>query len=238
MNAYVQQGVKNWLNRETMMEGFHKAGFWTAHVEELKPDDIGKHIYYGNVGFIRRLVYNLGYKERWIGHVPEDLYPLAGREIIIRPISEVLRSRVKKFIKPTPDKNKSFDGFVYTGDQMEQLIVVNYFMKGDEPIIVSDVVNFVSEWRCYICNGEILDGKHYKGDFRKAPDYSVADKAIELWKDAPVAWSCDIGVTDEGKTLIVECNDVMSLGMYGLAPHKAALMLEKRWEQIHKLKSL
>lgn len=34
------------------------------------------------------------------------------------------------------------------------------------------------------------------------------------------------------------CDDVMSLGMYGLSPLNAGMMLEKRWEEIHKNKFL
>ena len=238
MIAYVQKGMKNWNNEQTAIRGLRELGHWVEEVPHLELEHIGEHIYYGNVGFTRTAARCLRYKPRWIGHVPEALYPLAGRKIENVPLATIVKGKINKFIKPTPDKNKSFNGFVYTGDQMEQLFLVNYFLSEEELVIASDVVNFVSEWRCYIHKGEIFDGKHYKGDFRVAPDYTVADKAAELWTDAPAAWSCDIGVTDKGETLIVECNDVMSLGVYGLAPIYLGRMLESRWEEIHKNKSL
>jgi len=105
-------------------------------------------------------------------------------------------------------------------------------------VLASEAVNFVSEWRCFIQNREILDAKHYKGDFRVFPDYGVAESAISLWSEAPAAYSCDLGITDDGRTLVVECNDVMSLGLYGVSSLIAASMLEKRWSQIHKNRSL
>ena len=241
MNAYIDGNLKGAINRETVLEGLSKMGYWVEQIHTpLVPEDesLSNSIFYGNVGFIRKIVERLEYKERWIGHVPEELYSLANRNISLQPIGNIFKEKTPKFIKPTPDKNKSFDGFVYNANQLDSLYVANYFITGDELVITSDVVNFVSEWRCYICDGEILDAKHYKGNFRKFPDYSVAERAISLWKDAPISFSCDLGIDEFGLTSIVECNDVMSLGMYGLSPLNAGMMLEKRWEEIHKNKFL
>lgn len=248
MNAFIDDNLKGWMNKKTVVEGLEKAGYFLHYLDNSLLSNTGGwdrrdflsefSVFYGNVGFIRKVVEELEYTPRWIGHVPDDLLFLARREIKTEFIGDVFKSKVPKFIKPIPERGKSFDGFVYKADQLDSLYVANYFITGDEEVITSDVVNFVSEWRCYICNGEILDGKHYKGDFKIFPDYGVAETAIKWWRDAPIAWSCDLGVTDKGTTCIVECNDVMSLGMYGLASYKAAYMLEKRWEQIHKNKAI
>lgn len=238
MTAYIQNGMKGWTNQKTAIQGLSELGHWVELVDVVDSAIIGEHIYYGNVVFIRQVIDKLGYIQKWIGHVPEDLYPLAGRNIQNIPLGRVIKDKIHKFIKPTPDKNKSFNGFVYTGNQLEQLYIVNYFANPSEEVIVSDVVNFVSEWRCYMCNGEILDGKHYKGDFKIFPNYGIAENAAKMWKNSPAAWSCDLGITDDGETFIVECNDVMSLGVYGLSPMKLAKMLEVRWEEIHKNKSM
>ena len=41
-----------------------------------------------------------------------------------------------------------------------------YFVdvKDEEPILLSRVVNFVSEYRCYVLKGKIVGIKHYNGD--------------------------------------------------------------------------
>jgi hypothetical protein len=240
MNAFIDPSLKGWSNRETMIEGCQKAGYIVLQNTpfEILREEMDDALFYGNVGYIHKIVEKLEYDERWIGHVPPELYPLAGRKIDIELIGDVFKSNAHKFIKPIPSKGKSFDGFVYNAKQLDALYVANYFINGDEEVITSEVVDFRSEWRCFVCNGEILDAKHYKGDFRIFPNYEIAEQAIKLWTGAPVSWSCDLGVDKYGRTLIVECNDVMSLGTYGLAPHKAAYMLEKRWEQIHRNHSL
>lgn len=44
----------------------------------------------------------------------------------------------------------------------------------------------------------------------------------------------DIGVTQDGRTLIVEINDGYALGNYGLNPLKAAIFFERRWRELTK----
>ncbi len=240
MNAYIQLQVKSWMNRETVQRGLEYRGHNVALIEK---EDVAKYIdnesiYYGNVGFIRDVVALLGYTPKYYGHVPEELYHWAGRKIEYVPVSSIFKEKERCFIKPVPEKGKQFDGFVYNANQMDSLYVANYFLTGDEIVIKSEVVEFVSEWRCYVCDGEVLDGKHYKGYFEVFPNYEIAKFAAKAWKDAPAAWSCDLGVLKDGRTVIVEVNDTMCLGMYGLDTRKAGLMVERRWEEIHFNKAL
>lgn len=52
------------------------------------------------------------------------------------------------------------------------------------------------------------------------------------WDKRPVACSIDIGVTNDGRTLLIECNDAYSLGSYGLEDYKYAKLLSARWSQL------
>jgi len=76
----------------------------------------------------------------------------------------------------------------------------------------------------------------YLGDFRVFPDMKIIDEAIaEYTKNgAPAGYSIDFGVTDNGKTLLVECNDGWSLGNYGLEPSKYCRLLGRRWHEMMK----
>ena len=47
-----------------------------------------------------------------------------------------------------------------------------------------------------------------------------------------MACSIDIGVTNDGRTLLIECNDAYSLGSYGLEDYKYAKLLSARWSQL------
>jgi hypothetical protein len=61
----------------------------------------------------------------------------------------------------------------------------------DCPIACSEVVEFESEWRCFVLEGRVLDVRRYKGTFRS---------------------SVDLGVLTDGRTAIVEVNDGYSRG--------------------------
>ena len=56
--------------------------------------------------------------------------------------------------------------------------------------------------------------------------------AIDEFKNSPVSYSLDFGVTDDGKTLLVEANDSHSLGNYGLHPFQYARIIASRWAQM------
>lgn len=239
MIAYIHQRTKNALNRETALDGLTQLGHIVTIVDDV-PDVLDDCIFYGNIGFIDRVIDKLGYPKNYIGHVPQDLQCFAGRYIKTVTIDEALAEskNTPVFIKPIPQHNKQFTGFVLNNKQLDALYYSNYVLQGHDLVLMSPEIKFVSEWRCFVLDRECIDSEQYVGDFRIIPDYSVVDKAVKMWKDAPVAWSCDLGVTDKGETFIVECNDVMSLGWYGLLPRKAGAMIEKRWIEIHQNKSL
>lgn len=88
----------------------------------------------------------------------------------------------------------------------------------DFPVICSEVVDFVSEYRCFVKYGEILDVRHYRRNWSKAPSREVIEQAIAAYSGAPAGYAADFGVTSDGRTLLVEVNDSYSLCPYGLRP--------------------
>jgi hypothetical protein len=237
MVAFVDEKTKNWLNRETSRRGLEDLGYI---VEFATVDTVicqTDLVYYGNVNFIEKVVDTLGYTHNPIAHVPEELQLFAGRKIERMTLEEALeKSRFEKiFIKPKPEKHKHFTGMVLK-TPMDMVHLANY--PNTDEVLVSPAIDILSEWRCFIHGNEVLDIKNYKGDFLKFPNADIINKIPGMWKKSPVSWACDVGVTDKGETIIVECNDVMSLGLYGLSTLKAGRMIVDRWEQIHYNKSL
>lgn len=104
----------------------------------------------------------------------------------------------------------------------------------DYPIWISEVVEFIAEWRCFVLDGRVLDVRPYTGDYHAQFDASVIDEAITCWKDAPIAYGLDIGVTRDGRTLVVEVNDGYALGNYGLSPLKSINFHRARWKEMVK----
>jgi hypothetical protein len=100
------------------------------------------------------------------------------------------------------------------------------------PVWCSELVDFVSEYRVYVCEREIVGIKHYSGDFRIFVDPKAIDAALLAYTTQPSAFGIDFGVTRDGRTLIVEQNDGFSLGSYGLHPVTYAKLLETRWLEL------
>jgi hypothetical protein len=57
-------------------------------------------------------------------------------------------------------------------------------------------------------------------------------EAFETWAERPMACSMDIGVTKDGRTLLVELNDAYALGCYGLPAIYYAKLISARWSQL------
>ena len=109
-------------------------------------------------------------------------------------------------------------------------------MDPDTEIICSDVVRFISEWRCFVRYGEILGIRYYNGDQNAECDATIIERAVHEFSGAPVAYVLDFGVTDDGRTLLVEMNEGMAIGCYGLQDELYAKFLLARWMEIIEMK--
>ncbi len=96
-------------------------------------------------------------------------------------------------------------------------------------IWASEPVDFVSEYRCFIARGEVVGVRPYKGNPLVFPDGARILAMVKAWTSAPVACCIDVGVTSDGRTLLVEVNDGHSMGDYGLESMTYARLLEARW---------
>lgn len=135
------------------------------------------------------------------------------------------------FVKPA-GRAKEFVAGVVTRMDSKQFFFNK--IKDDCPVLVSEVVDIISEYRCYVIEGELKGIKHYMGDFRVFPDVPIIEQAIREYKSAPAGYSIDFGVLRNGRTVLIECNDGFSLGNYGLSDSVYVKLLSKRWLQMMK----
>lgn len=214
--------------------GFRERGvetvpfYWGTDIDEAT--DLGPTVgVAGYLGDVWRALAKLGVPRPPSLDYPPELQDFLGRRIERMPLSEARKiTNRKMFVKPVTQK--LFTGFVCEGTFSDQRRMGPY--EGDEDVWVSDSVNFVSEYRCFVLRGEILDARRYKGDWGKVVDRGVVEAAVGAWTSCPVAYTLDFGVTEEGKTLLVEVNDGYAMGTYGLNPALYAQMLEARWEEL------
>ena len=162
---------------------------------------------------------------------PIELKEFYGRKIYAGVLGEIVNipDNWGKFIKPKAG-SKVFTGRVVNGTR--DLIGIG--LPFDYPIWISEVVEFIAEWRCFVLDGQVLDVRPYTGDYHAHFDASVIDEAISCWKAAPMAYGLDIGVTRDGRTLVIEVNDGYALGNYGLSPLNSINFHKARWKEMVK----
>jgi hypothetical protein len=188
---------------------------------------------YGGIGLVRKAFDKLGVKQPAIdGMPPESIREFYGRRVWATTMLEVregYETGLHFFIKPL-HAQKQFTGLVTSGRLSD--LSKTAWLPDDFPIMASEVVSFESEYRLFVHERKIIGCKNYRGDFRKWIDFKVAEQVVAAYTDAPVAHSLDLGVTDEGRTLVVEINDAFSLGAYGLSSVPYTRMVIDRWEEI------
>jgi hypothetical protein len=192
----------------------------------------------GGVGAIRGVLEHIGRPLTKLPDFPESIKQLAGRRIWDTTMSEIHRimnhepERLPLHVKP--HHHKLFTGVVVRAFRD---LIPSAHVKADEPILMQEFVEFVSEWRCVVLRGEILNVAHYRGDPVLFPDPRVMKKAVEAFTDSPVAYALDWGRTADGRTLLVEFNDAHSLGNYGLRGPDYVNVLIARWRELMGIKS-
>lgn len=184
----------------------------------------------GYIGDVHRALKVLGKPIPPNVDYPEALREFLGRKIRCGLLSEVRASVCPVFVKPVA--HKEFTGFVWdASDVSSRRRAVT--QADDVEVWISDVVDFRAEYRSFILEDRVLDCRIYKGDWSKAPARDVVEAAVKAMRGiAPVAYSLDWGVAEDGRTLLVEMNEGYSLGHYGLHPALYARMLDARWHQM------
>lgn len=168
---------------------------------------------------------------KYIGY-PESLKEFLGRDII-RTMFDKLDDSYPYFIKPADDV-KLFTGDIIKSDKDKKLFLEFGFCKLDTPVYKSEAVDFISEYRAFVSKGEIRGIKHYRGDFKKFIDIDAVHRMVDAYKDCPSAFTLDVGLTSDGRTLLVEVNDMWAIGSYGLDGRIYALLCVRRMKEILK----
>jgi hypothetical protein len=173
--------------------------------------------------------------EKWGIHpapldYPEELMPFVGRKIWKSTLSTVmLHSEYRNiFIKPVVEA-KRFHGTVI--ETSEDLARLGGSIE-DLEVWCSERVHFISEWRLWVLEGEIIGLTPYAGKWDAFPDADVLKKAVAAFHCAPAAYALDFGVTDDGKTLLVEASDGYGLSSCGLNVIKYVKVLTARWHEL------
>lgn len=223
------------INVLTAFLGFKERGYLTEffEFEDFEKVDIDRDtIVVGGIPVVIGALERLGVNPPDFVSIPASLMAFARRRVWTSTIGEV-RDRVGSgesvFAKPIPSDRKLFSGQLHT---RVRDLVLTAPLPASHRVTCSEPLEMVAEYRVFVTRGEIVGCRHYKGDFRRFPDFSVIEAAINSFSDAPAGYGIDFAVTGNGETVLVEVNDGFSLGCYGLPSFAYSALLEARWSQL------
>jgi ATP-grasp domain, R2K clade family 2 len=238
--VYVQKKDGEFVspNSYAAWRGFSERGFKTQFYEwpELRDGTIAvdpSTLVVGGSGAVRHALARLGVKTPAIDDLPEPLAEFRGRKIWPSTWGNILSQYCDQgptvFVKPLDDP-KAFRATLISS--FRDLIPLSQ-LAADKPVLVAEPVVFVSEWRFFVLNKQIVGTGCYSGNPLVFPDPAVVLKAVQSWgSDAPAGYGIDFGVVEPGRTLLVEVNEGFSLGCLGLRPKLYSQILEARWMEL------
>jgi hypothetical protein len=221
VNAYV-------ANESFIMLGWEIEKFASIEeITEIEPENL----VVGGIGNVRRRLEQLGIKHP-LNEIdyPTELIKYLGRKVWASTIEEVFTNEKNWgiFVKPKKE-TKKFVGKVVR-EYKDFIGIVD--KENPTEIWCSEIVNFKTEWRCFIHYGEILDIRQYKGQWDSQLNLSVIKNAISDFKSSPSSYALDFGIDENNEMKLVEVNDGHSLGTYGISGTNYAKFLSARWSQL------
>ena len=106
---------------------------------------------------------------------------------------------------------------------------------GDEPMqFTGEVKDIRSEWRLFVCDGEILGLKCYAGQAFLPPDMEYCKSVVDAVdrNGGLRAYALDVMVLGNGDTDILELHDFFACGLYGfsdpVAIRKMAILTQRK----------
>jgi hypothetical protein len=187
------------------------------------------------VGTVLKALQKLGIEPPVHQTLPAVLAPFFGRKCWRSTLGELRQEGVfPVFLKPYED-TKRFTGFVaksaadidaipsHTGDET---LAPDYAVLAQEPVC------FRSEWRTFVLRGRVVGTALHTGDPTLFPNAHIIRQTIAAYDPPLAGYSADFGVTDDGRTLLIEINEGYSLGSGHLKANQYADLLRSRWEEM------
>ena len=174
-------------------------------------------------------------RPKYLGY-PEELLGYCNRKIWSSKFSDITEFPV--FIKPK-DEVKLFTGMVIESKKDYDFVSTYYpEITPDLDVLCSGVLNFVSEYRCFVHKGELQGIHWYNGDFKiTLNDYCIEtiEGMIEDYESSPIAYTLDVGLYESDNMYLlalVEVNDMWAIGSYGMDAKKYTRMSIDRFQEI------
>lgn len=203
-------------------------------------EDLKKLVEYNSIGKYKYIpVGGIDFVKKWLEiicgnnnmkplEVPKELRSVLHRRYDILKGSDISSSRLngKYFIKNASEL-KVWNNLLYYG------MDIKHFIDNDTLYVVSDWIEFKSEYRVFVMDDKVLGCQNYLGDPITFPDRDYIHRVIDNYKkiDRPEAYTLDIGVYEDMDgneyTDLIEIHPFVSCGLYGFQEKELLDMLEK-----------
>lgn len=256
-DAFVQtkNGKHETVNFFQASKGLRELGYYVNQIED-EPEDICHLNKFGQpfatdteltretpvfagIPLFNKIMKYLGVGYWGIEAYPGELVSFLHRRVYKKYLGD-LRSHFSEynpkgngiFIRPLDGNRKQFNGHVVRcADDFGKTL----HLPDETYVVCSDRVTIVSEYRVYVCQNQVLAMRHYTGDWNVFPSSNTILGMIDSYKSfAPVAYGLDVGVLNTHETVLIEVNDAINLGNYGLSSTQYAMMIAERWKEIVK----
>jgi len=144
--------------------------------------------------------------EMYIGDIKPDYYPDWLSGFMRREILAWVGGETRYFAKPS--KYKRFKAGIFKGKYIQRLDYLNNS-------IITEVVNFVDEWRYYVADGKVLTSWWYQGNEETCENNPNGPSINHLPIPEDFCGTIDMGLLDTGELALVECHHPYAIGWYG-----------------------
>ncbi len=237
MRVFIPKGSHDIISKEILNEncfaayyGFSLMGWEVVFydINELPTGLSRSDVVVGYISSVKQAIRNLGITPPVEIDYPEELQDYFGRKLWKSTLHTVYNDETMWPVFVKPVLGKQFNGtFVKS---LTDLVGIG--SQEDREVWCSEPVNFISEYRCFIKYGRLVDAKRYKGSFKVIPNFDIVEKCIQDFTNQPAAYSLDFGVTDDGRSLLIEVNDGFAIGSYGLDHLNYAKVISARWHDL------
>jgi hypothetical protein len=201
---------------------------WRLEDDLINSNAIG--VPYGSQLFCEVIAQQMNWKLKmnsfdWLANVPKQY---TNRQVDFMSLKEARLIKERKFIKPADDK--CFDAKIYEIGTFDPSPLIS----DDYPVLVSDIVEFVVEYRCFVRERQMVTGSCYIYEDQIAnPKYfDKYEMEAQLFmkdmlpniqtEDAVI----DIGLIKNSTWSVIETNPAWASGLYGCDPMEALLTIQ------------
>lgn len=188
---------------------------------------VGDHISMSHIFKKRSTQLPSSYPESLRKYLKRNIWETTVRKLIMNGNDDL----INVFVKPK-SKAKLFTGFVIQSNY--DLLRLESLPKETE-LFCSPVVEWLSEFRVFVNQSEIVGIKNYSGKENIQLNMDTVETAIEEFENSnerTSGYGIDFGILKNGETALVEWNDGFALGSYGLEKEIYTDLILKRWEEI------